>query len=689
MGMNAHPFLTRFIDRHGPTTTSRDRFRTTETAPIVTEQIAHSSHSCTMRLCKSHASGLWCFYVAWIAHLFFQPCLGFVATRTPDQQTVAGGSGSFRRRLNPLRSSMDDEIGVGIDLGTTNSAVAYLDDEDRPTIIPIPGNGRTMKSVVALDARTGETLVGQQALDWEQAQDDGTSAYRHVKRVIGTGVNFLSRETINVVPHVVPSSEKNSGKSDKKKKKKKKPSLQRMLQDAEENPTMLYTLQKNEQGRYEAVSPETISAAILDHLLEVATTQTQKRISRAVIGVPAYFNDAQREATIRAANNAGIDKVKLLREPEAAALAYGIDQGSQNEELVLVFDLGGGTYDVSILLVEQGLTEIVCTSGDAQLGGSNFDARIAARLSSLSNGCCTSSECSDAMVRAAESVRIYLSNNRCVNLALPLTEEGWLGLADPSEIIVEDEDETFEVGSNNSTHAFVQWTRKEVEQYCQDELLALLRPIREVAIMAGALLPGDARPSIVESAIEMEEAFVGAEKFYADDALDTSVPEEIPPELQQQMAELDNKAAKKAQQKGRKKARQVAKQERKYRAESRKVNEAQMTETQVRADGISGRPIARVVLVGGATRMPAIGRLIAALTGVTPQKTVDPDEAVALGCAVHVGVLDGNEKFGTVLNPMQAALLRAVVEKQRRDGELDESLFDDEDDFGDYDEIIM
>jgi hypothetical protein len=150
--------------------------------------------------------------------------------------------------------------------------------------------------------------------------------------------------------------------------------------------------------------------------------------------------------------------------------------------------------------------------------------------------------------------------------------------------------------------------------------------------------------------------------------------------------ELDTKAAKKMQQKGRKKARHVAKEERKYRAESRKVIET-LPETRVRADGISGRPISRVVLVGGATRMPAIGRLISALTGVVPQKTVNPDEAVALGCAVHVGVLDGKEELGTVLTPMQAAILRAVVEKQRRDGQLDDLRLDYEDDFGDFDNI--
>jgi molecular chaperone DnaK (HSP70) len=129
-----------------------------------------------------------------------------------------------------------------------------------------------------------------------------------------------------------------------------------------------------------------------------------------------------------------------------------------------------------------------------------------------------------------------------------------------------------------------------------------------------------------------------------------------------QLHELDVKERKRDQQKGRKKARDVAKKERRFREEKRKVD----TSVDVRVqDGISGRPISQVVLVGGATRMPAIGRLLSALTGVVPQRTVNPDEAVATGCAVHVGVLDGSEDLGglTVLTPMRAAIMRAVAEK--------------------------
>lgn len=585
--------------------------------------------------------------------------------------------------LASTQESQNDGIGVGIDLGTTNSAIAFLDG-NVPKIIEIPNNGPTMKSVVSYDDDS-IPLVGKDAIDWER--DENISAYRHVKRVIGTGANFLSPETTDVVPHLVPVSpagEKSSRTKNKKNKKKKQPSLVRLLEDAKENPTMLFSLKTNEGKVGNKVSPETISSSILQKLLDVASEHTKKPITRAVIGVPAYFNDAQRDATVRAANLAGIEKVKLLREPEAAALAYGVDKEStEEEELVLVFDLGGGTYDVSILLVEKGLTEIVCTSGNSQLGGSNFDAKIAKHLASLTSNCCRTEECSDTIVRAAESIRIYLSNNRVANLALPLTDSGWLDLGDAADVIITKEDSSTEVGANNATHAFYNFTRKEMEQVCIDELQQLMKPIREVAIMAGALLPGDARPSVVETALEMESAFTDAENFYDEDDLETPSDNQANQHVQE---EIDFKTAKKLQQKGRKKARQVAKQEKKFRNESRKVIET-APDTKVRADGISGRPISRVVLVGGATRMPAIGRLIAALIGVVPQRTVDPDEAVALGCAVHVGVLDGNEAMGTVLNPMQAALLRAVVEKQRREGQLDDLLLEDEDEFGEY-EII-
>ena len=666
----------------------------------------------------------------------------------------------------------DDGIGVGIDLGTTNSAISYLDPEtSNPVIINIPNNGRTMPSVVAFDNTDNNNdglnlpLVGRDAVNWEERHQ--ISAYRNIKRVIGTGANYVSLDTIKVVPHLLLGSRRNKSNDDdddnvrdddgnnnkkgknknkknkkkkKKKKKKEKVTLVKLLQDAHDNPTLLRLLttpskdddDDDDDNGSSTISPTMISSYILQKLLMVATTHTNQKITRAVIGIPAYFNDAQRDATKQAAMNSlpSISKVKLLREPEAAALAYGLEQllSTKEEELVLVFDLGGGTYDVSMLLVGDGLTEIICTAGDAQLGGSNFDARIAQYIRTTllaGSGSITSTTnspiVSDAMVRAAEQIRIYLSNNRRVQLAIPLTDDGWMGLSDASNVILpmttssstarssttgddytspsDDSSSTFEHRSKNATHLFYEMTRKEAESICKEEFQALLRPIREVAIMAGALLPGDASPTIVASALEMEEAFIEAERSSTEEMVmdggsasgssSSGSSDTDEAALKALQAEIELKEAKKAQQKGRKKARQVAKNERKYREESRKIvdNAASVQagpSDKVRADGISGRPISRVVLVGGATRMPAIHRLLAAVTGVAPQKTVDPDEAVALGCAVHVGVLDGREGSGTVLSPMQAAILRAVVEKQQKEGDgmfVDD--FDDDDEFGD------
>ena len=590
--------------------------------------------------------------------------------------------------------SLAAEIGVGIDLGTTNSAIAFLDSDNVPQIIEIPNNGRTVKSVVAFDENS-EPLVGKEALDWEHEYKE--TAYRHVKRVIGTSFNNLSDGTREVVPHLVPdrcgeedeSFQKGKKKGKwKKKKKKKGPSLIRILEDADNYPTKLF-FGKSESGN-SCISPEDVSSCVLQRLLQVASDYTGDSITRAVIGIPAYFNDAQKEATERAARASGIEKVQLLREPEAAALAYGIDMNfDSEEELVLVFDLGGGTYDVSVLTVGRGLTEIMCTSGNSQLGGTNFDARIAKHLSKLTNGCCRSEDSMGMVLKAAESIRIALSNNRVVKFALPSTEERWLQMNEGREVIVMSseaekfEGADFEAGdSNNSTHSFHQLSRKEMEKLCVNEFQDLIRPIREVAIMSGAMLSGDASPSVVDTAIEKEKEMAEFEKFYYDDDQvgDAMVEvEEQQPETTNDL-KIDIRSAKKAQQKGRKKARQMAKQERKYREETRKINQPD-NNAKIRVEGISGRPISRVVLVGGATRMPTIGRIISSLTGVTPQRTVDPDEAVALGCAVQVGVLDGKEEMGVVLNPMKAALLRAAIEKERREGRMVDEVEEDDEEF--------
>ena len=586
----------------------------------------------------------------------------------------------------------DEGIGVGVDLGTTHSAVSIL-RHGIPIIISIPNNGRTMPSVVHLK-EDGSVLVGHEAIQQEVQYPLGT--YRNIKRVIGTGSQEAAA-VFKVVPNLILPEEAPTKKS--KWYKNKPPTLTKKIQASIDNPARLYLPPRNTVR--ESVLPEVLSSHILKTLFDAVKDQTNQTVTRAVVGVPAYFHDGQRDATIRACQLAGVEKVRLLREPEAAAFSYGAgkDQlgAGDKDELVLVFDLGGGTYDVSILLVGGGLTQVISTSGNTNLGGADFDLRIAqqfskimrehgARRNFLNNG----GQAADSMVRAAEAVRIYLSNNRKAPLVLPLTEDGWKYLPQADDVILAKEDVTrlenilTEKGTSNATHVHFMMTRKEMEILCKEEFQKLLRPLREVAIMSEALLPGDSRPSAVEAAMEMEDELEQAttnnngnlafNDFYTEDegmklaafaniASATEV-EGVDPNILLQLQVADTKQRKKEQQNGRKRARTLAKDERKFQEEKRKVG-AEVTDVKVR-DGITGRPISQVVLVGGATRMPAIGRLLAAMTGVVPQRTVNPDEAVALGCAVQVGVLDGNEDLGglTVLTPIQAAIMRAVAEKE-------------------------
>jgi Molecular chaperone len=374
-----------------------------------------------------------------------------------------------------------------------------------------------------------------------------------------------------------------------------------------------------------------------------------------VIGVPAYFNDVQRNATIEAAMLASSiprERIRLLREPEAAALAYGIGKRQigkgDEEELVLVFDLGGGTFDVSILEVGGGIFEVVATGGNNMLGGSDFDARIAQYFSKkmVEHGCLKNfwkegSDVAERLITSAEQVRIFLSNTRDVVVGLPLTEDGWLTLQDPKDVIMSasrnmgEYEHVSEDGIVDGETVYVRLSRRHMEEMCLQEFLALLRPVREVAILAGAMLPGDASPSAVEAVLKMEEEmdmnFAKNEDWFSnfyDDKGEASTQDNdnsnISNDILLQLNEYSLKEQKNKQQRGRKRARNMQKDEKKFREQKRKANNeakknANAQNIKVR-DGITGRRITQVVLVGGATRMPAIGRLLAALTGVVPQK---------------------------------------------------------------------
>ncbi len=227
---------------------------------------------------------------------------------------------------------------VGIDLGTTNSVIAVLEG-GKPVVIANAEGSRTTPSVVAF-GKDGERLVGQLAR--RQAVLNPQNTFYAVKRFIGREYSELTPESKRV-PYTIRRDE--SGKV-----RIKCPRLQREF------------------------APEEISAMVLRKLVEDASRYLGEPVTDAVITVPAYFNDSQRQATRDAGRIAGLNVRRIINEPTAAALAYGLDR--QKEQTILVFDLGGGTFDVSILDVGDGVFEVKATSGDTQLGGNDFDKLI-------------------------------------------------------------------------------------------------------------------------------------------------------------------------------------------------------------------------------------------------------------------------------------------------------------------------
>ncbi|MBD1887541.1 molecular chaperone DnaK [Microcoleus vaginatus] len=226
---------------------------------------------------------------------------------------------------------------VGIDLGTTNSCVAVMEG-GKPTVIANAEGGRTTPSVVAY-AKNGDQLVGQIAK--RQAVMNAENTFYSVKRFIGRRVDEVTHETTEVSYKVLKVGN---------------------------------SLKLDCPARGKQFAPEEISAQVLRKLVEDASKYLGETVTQAVITVPAYFNDSQRQATKDAGKIAGIEVLRIINEPTAAALAYGLDKKSN--ETILVFDLGGGTFDVSILEVGDGVFEVLATSGDTHLGGDDFDKKI-------------------------------------------------------------------------------------------------------------------------------------------------------------------------------------------------------------------------------------------------------------------------------------------------------------------------
>src|SRR5438552_9654057 len=231
--------------------------------------------------------------------------------------------------------SMAEKI-IGIDLGTTNSVVAVMEGGD-PVVIPNAEGGRTTPSVVAF-TKDGERLVGQVAK--RQAVTNPTNTVFSIKRFMGRRMGEVTEE-IKRVPYKVIAGTNG-------------------LASVEI------------QGK--TYTPPEISAMILQKMKQTAEDYLGHKVEKAVINVPAYFNDSQRQATKDAGKIAGLEVMRIINEPTAAALAYGLDR--KKNETIAVYDFGGGTFDISILEVGDGVVEVKSTHGDTHLGGDSIDQRI-------------------------------------------------------------------------------------------------------------------------------------------------------------------------------------------------------------------------------------------------------------------------------------------------------------------------
>ena len=377
---------------------------------------------------------------------------------------------------------------VGIDLGTTNSVIAVTED-GQPTVIPNAEGSRTTPSVVAFTPQ-GERLVGQLARRQAILNPKGT--IYSAKRFIGRKFDEVESEIHAVSYDVVAGPDG--------------------------------TARFSVSGRLYA--PEEISALVMRKLAEDAAKFLGEKVTEAVITVPAYFNDAQRQATKDAGRIAGLEVLRIINEPTAAALAYGLDK--KQSETVLVFDLGGGTFDVSILDIGDGVVEVRATAGDTHLGGDDFDRRLVDYLADefqRDNGIDLRADpqALQRLFEAAEKAKVELSSVTQTTVSLPFIT------ADAS----------------GPKHLNTTVMRSTFEQITADLVERTIGPVKQAL--------GDAR--------------------------------------------------------------------------------------------LTENDIDEVILVGGATRMPAVQSQVRRLTGgKDPNMTVNPDEVVALGAAVQAAVLKGEVK---------------------------------------------
>ncbi|MFL5304569.1 MAG: Hsp70 family protein, partial [Polyangia bacterium] len=319
---------------------------------------------------------------------------------------------------------------IGIDLGTTNSVVAIMDGKD-PTVIANEEGGRLTPSVVAWDDK-GEVLVGQIAR--RQAITNPENTVYSVKRFMGRRFDEVGDETKRV-PYKVARG--NNGEA---------------------------TI----EIRGKKVSPPEVSARILMKLKKAAEDHLGEKVTEAVITVPAYFNDAQRQATKDAGRVAGLDVKRIVNEPTAAALAYGLDKGK--DHLIAVYDFGGGTFDISVLEVGEKVVEVISTNGDTNLGGDDIDKRVMDWLIAEFKKDQGIDVSKDKMViqrlrEAAEKAKIELSSVAETEINLPFIT------ADAS----------------GPKHLVMKLTRSKFEQLVEPLLKRLMPPVEQAIKDAGKI----------------------------------------------------------------------------------------------------------------------------------------------------------------------------------------------------------
>jgi molecular chaperone DnaK len=317
---------------------------------------------------------------------------------------------------------------IGIDLGTTNSVVAVMEG-GAPTVITNPEGGRTTPSVVAF-AKGNERLVGQVAK--RQAITNPENTVFSIKRFMGRRFDEVNEE-MKMVPYRVVKAENGDARVDIKGKKS---------------------------------SPPEISAMILQKLKQAAEDYLGAKVDKAVITVPAYFNDSQRQATKDAGEIAGLEVMRLVNEPTAAALAYGLDK--KKDEKIAVFDFGGGTFDISILEVGEGVVEVKSTNGDTHLGGDNIDQRIIDWIIdefAKSDGIDLSSDrmALQRLKEAAEKAKIELSSTVETEINLPFIT----------------------ADSTGPKHLSLKLTRAKLEQLVNDILQKTIPPCKQALDDAG------------------------------------------------------------------------------------------------------------------------------------------------------------------------------------------------------------